>query len=243
MMGTIADVCGTLPPFQTDYKPVGSTKQVPNSDLIYYDVGSSKKVIFVAYDVMGMNDNTKQTVDTLASKGFRCVMPDFYRGDGWKPENDRSQLMAWVSKVGTWDIVSRDLTTLKPILDSEGTESYGFVGFCWGGKMAMHASTLSWMKGTCATHPAWITEEDAEKSTCPVLLLPSNGEADMTPVYKVLETKPWGNKSQHVRFDDMHHGWCSARADHSNPKNARRTADAVQLMVNFFSAVLAGSKL
>ncbi|TPX36431.1 hypothetical protein SeMB42_g07083 [Synchytrium endobioticum] len=155
----------------------------------------------------GFNNNTKQTIDTLAIKsGLRCVIPDFFRGEGWDPNAlDRSKLVPWLEKVGTWDIVKRDMQTMKVALDAEGAVAYAFLGFCWGGKQAFNAATLPWIKASGTAHPAWLTEEDAEKTLYPILLLPSNGEAeeDMNRVFKVLQSKPWGDKSVHVRFGDM----------------------------------------
>lgn len=45
----------------------------------------------------------------------------------------------------------------------------------------------------------------------PMLIMPSGEDPDHLPVKEVLDKKPFGNKCQYRRFDDMHHGFCAAR--------------------------------
>ena len=45
----------------------------------------------------------------------------------------------------------------------------------------------------------------------PMLIMPSGDDPDHTPVKEVLDKKPFGDKCEYRRFDDMHHGFCAAR--------------------------------
>ena len=45
----------------------------------------------------------------------------------------------------------------------------------------------------------------------PVLLMPSGEDPDHLPLKEVLDKKPFGDKCQYRRFDDMHHGFCAGR--------------------------------
>lgn len=47
--------------------------------------------------------------------------------------------------------------------------------------------------------------------TVPMLIMPAGDDPDHTPLKEVLDTKPFGDKCEYRRFDDMHHGFCSAR--------------------------------
>lgn len=44
-----------------------------------------------------------------------------------------------------------------------------------------------------------------------MLIMPSGEDPDHLPVKEVLDKKPFGDKCQYRRFDDMHHGFCAAR--------------------------------
>ena len=42
------------------------------------------------------------------------------------------------------------------------------------------------------------------------------------------------------KFEDMHHGWCAARGDWSDPLQKQRATEAVQLFVEFFTEHVLG---
>lgn len=45
----------------------------------------------------------------------------------------------------------------------------------------------------------------------PMLIMPSGEDPDHLPLKEVLDKKPFGDKCQYRRFDDMHHGFCAGR--------------------------------
>lgn len=71
-----------------------------------------------------------------------------------------------------------------------------------------------------------------------MLIMPSGTDPDHTPVKEVLDKKLFGDKCKYRRFDDMHHGFCSARGDWSIPEQATRASEAVDTFVKFFEANL-----
>lgn len=52
---------------------------------------------------------------------------------------------------------------------------------------------------------------DVSQVKVPMLVMPSGDDPDHTSVKDVLDKKPFGDKCQYRRFDDMHHGFCAAR--------------------------------
>lgn len=56
-----------------------------------------------------------------------------------------------------------------------------------------------------------------------------------TEYQAILEKKPFGHKCKMVRFDDIHHGFCAARGDFTNPHNIQRANEAIKLTVEFFT--------
>lgn len=83
-------------------------------------------------------------------------------------------------------------------------------------------------------HYSLLTTELLDKVTCPVALLPSKDEAPEDEFVALLKAKPHGAQSVFRRFDDMPHGWCMARGDFSNPFNAQRATEALELVANLF---------
>ncbi len=81
-------------------------------------------------------------------------------------------------------------------------------------------------------HYSRITPELLDTVSCPVALLPSKDEAPEDDFVAVLKSKPWANVSVVQRFDDMHHGFCAARADFSNPLNAQRATEAITIVID-----------
>jgi len=81
--------CCTLPPVESNYKPLGSNITV--DDLTVYEtVNKEPKILLIAaYDIFGFSHpSIKQFCDKLASSGkFRVAMPDFFRGAGFDAVN------------------------------------------------------------------------------------------------------------------------------------------------------------
>ena len=64
--------------------------------------------------------------------------------------------------------------------------------------------------------------------------LPSKDEADDETLGKsVLAAGPCGKDLVWQRFDDMHHGWVSAR-EYNTEDNRKRAAEAISIFIDFF---------
>ena len=50
-----------------------------------YVVGSSEKVLLVAYDIYGFDNGSRIKVlcDFFATQGYLVILMDFFRGDAW----------------------------------------------------------------------------------------------------------------------------------------------------------------
>lgn len=234
---SIPNACCNIKPPKSDYSPKGTTSKLGDVDVYWTGERGAKKAVVIIYDIFGLHPNTKQTADILASCGFRVAMPDIFRGNPWPEEKmpyDVKELSAWLGKAGAEDIVTKDLNATIKALKDEGSESIGSLGFCWGGIQICLASQKKLFKAIASAHPFNVDAKLAEIVTCPAFFLPSKDEADMTPVMEVLKKKPFGDKCEHKRFDDMHHGWCAGRSDFKNELNAQRTGEAISDIATFF---------
>ncbi|KAK9686180.1 hypothetical protein K7432_015246 [Basidiobolus ranarum] len=85
-------------------------------------------------------------------------------------------------------------------------------------------------------HPSFLADEDAEHAQAPILLIPTKDEPDFTEFMNILSKKPFGDKCQQHRFDDMFHGFAAARGDYTNAQNVKRATEAIQLTGDFFNS-------
>ncbi|KAJ3037855.1 hypothetical protein HDV00_001270 [Rhizophlyctis rosea] len=236
--------CCTLPPFASDYTPKGHTENV--GDLpVYFTGAKGKKAIIVIYDIFGELPLTQQFADRLADSGFYVAMPDYFRGAPWsKVPFERAELMAYLQERVPFDQVMKpDTLNVIQHLKSQGVESVGALGFCWGG---LHTSTLgshedvvaAGLKGVSSVHPSFHTVDTVKDLKVPVAFIPTQDEADFTPIMESIANKPFASKNVHVRFDDVHHGFAAARANYADPVNVKRSGEAVQILNKFFNEVL-----
>ncbi|KAJ1500057.1 hypothetical protein HMI54_009058 [Coelomomyces lativittatus] len=244
-MSTSEAACCTIPPVETSYTPKGTMQTLEGMSI--YTVGSAQaeQAILVIYDIFGLHVATQQVIDLLAQgTQARIVMPDLFLGHPWPlsnfPPKNPNELSAWIQKEGAWDrMLPRISQTLNHMVAS-GNKHIGMMGFCFGGKISALAShhLADQLKSVALVHPYLVDLHDAEMAKLPWCLIPSKDEPDMSNIENVLRSKPFGKEVVSKRFDDMHHGFCAARADFSNLLNKQRTHEALGILANFFKKTL-----
>merc|ERR1711990_893498 len=140
--------CCSIPPVQSDYKSQGTYTTL--GGLKTYSVGSNdaKKALVCCYDIFGYYPQTEQGADILAKElGIRVVMPDFLEGKPWpndnfppKDDESKKKLDEWFGTVAAPGRVQPMVAKVAEELKSNGVESLGMYGFCWGGKMTILAA-------------------------------------------------------------------------------------------------------
>ncbi|KAI8063199.1 Alpha/Beta hydrolase protein [Gongronella butleri] len=252
-MSVPTKACCTLKPVESDYEPVGEIIHL--GDLPAYVVGpkDSKKSVIVLYDIFGFHVNTKQFCDVLAKeRDYRVIMPDFFRGDYFPEENipdkdsiftnaiNFGKLIYYFLKHATYGKTRPGLVRAQKWLQEQGVESAGIVGFCWGAKMAIqYSGEEDFIVGSSLIHPSMLNQSDFAKAKAPILLIPTKDEPDLLPLFKKLESKPFADKCKHIRYDDMHHGFCAARGNWADEENKKRATEAIQETINFFDGLIA----
>eukprot|EP01006_Ploeotia_vitrea_P063836 TRINITY_DN8635_c0_g1_i1.p1 TRINITY_DN8635_c0_g1~~TRINITY_DN8635_c0_g1_i1.p1 ORF type:complete len:238 (-),score=38.80 TRINITY_DN8635_c0_g1_i1:120-833(-) len=231
----------TIGPVSSDYKPTGET--IKQNGLEIYVKKGGPKAIIVFYDIFGMHPNTYQDCDKIAeSTGFTVVMPDFFKSEKWpadKPPKERPEIIAWVKGGGGWEVAQPYLEdTVLPYLKGNDVTSVGLLGFCWGGKMGFLASGAGLVKAVASAHPSFITAEEAKVLTGPTCIIPSKDEPPMEDIQEVLSNNQFKDVNIWNRFEDMHHGFCSARGDLTVPEQAARVTEALNIFAKWFSEQL-----
>jgi carboxymethylenebutenolidase len=82
----------------------------------------------------GLNDQIVETADRLASRGFRVLVPDLYRGKVAATGDEANHLMEGLDFI---DAATQDARGAAAFLRSHESDRIGVLGFCMGGSLAM----------------------------------------------------------------------------------------------------------
>lgn len=145
-------------------------------------------------------------------------MPDFFEGQpadiSWYPPDNKDKEQKLGEFFGGIAAPPKTVAKVPGIVEAikkenPGLESWGVLGYCWGGKIVNLTSVEGTpFKAAAACHPAMVDPADAPKVTIPYAMLPS-GDEDKEAVagwekgLKVKHTVEW--------FPNQIHGWMAAR--------------------------------
>lgn len=96
-----------------NYQPRGHVINLGNLPVYEApDNANSRRMIIIIHDIFGgfLETNMMQVTDVMALQGFRTVLPNFFRGEGW----DRSIPVEWVQFIvfqiqQSWTVCLRSL--------------------------------------------------------------------------------------------------------------------------------------
>jgi carboxymethylenebutenolidase len=114
--------------------------------LVYPERSSPAPVVVVVHEIFGVSDWIRGVTDQLAADGFIAIAPDFLTGKG-VDMNSRDSVVASVRRLENAEVQRRiDAVARWGMALPAAQQSYGVVGFCWGGQVAfshaVHAPTL-----------------------------------------------------------------------------------------------------
>lgn len=242
--------CCTIPPvISQGYEPKG--KYVTFDGLKTYVTGPSDatRAILVIYDIFGFFPQTLQGADILAfsdkERPYQVFMPDWFEGSpadiSWYPPDtpEKGKLLGefFQTKAApptTLKRVPPVITEIKKV--HTGIESWGILGYCWGGKITNLASQEGTrFKAAASCHPAMVDPKDAPGISIPFLMIPSKDEdkAAVAEWEKNLKVK-----AQVEWFDDQIHGFMAARSDLADENVKKQYERAYGLLLDFYHANL-----
>jgi dienelactone hydrolase len=209
----------------------------------------ASKVILVAPDIFGIHVPASLTfLDKLAlESGAKIVAIDHFHGKPWAlanfPPADYADLMQWIGSISGPEKLKSEL---HEALSNEASDaSIGYLGFCWGGKVALSLVVNEpRFKAVASAHPSMLTKEMVASAAAkiPVCLLPSKDEdAVLYEEIRILldsENKKGQPKHIYKRYDNVQHGWCQARSSPGQPAFERDVADACKVLAEFFKSNL-----
>ncbi|CAK7355134.1 unnamed protein product [Dovyalis caffra] len=198
------------PKLNPDYG-VGTVQEFGGLKTYVTGPSDSKLAILFISDAFGYEaPNLRKLADKVAAAGFFVVVPDFFYGDPAnlsKPNFDRE---AWKNAHPT-DKGHEDAKLVIAALKSQGVNSIGAAGFCWGGNVAVKLASSNDIQAAVILHPGKLTIDEIKEVKIPISFL----GAENDHIFPAEHLKEFGEflsaKSQfdsHVKiFPGVGHGW------------------------------------
>src|SRR3989454_5733544 len=102
------------------------------------EAGSKAPGIVVIQEWWGLNDQIKGVADRMAKAGYRCLVPDLYRGKVALEANEAEHLMKGLN---FGDAAGQDVRGAVQYL-KQSSPKVGVTGYCMGGALTILASVF-----------------------------------------------------------------------------------------------------
>ncbi|KAF2135702.1 uncharacterized protein K452DRAFT_293022 [Aplosporella prunicola CBS 121167] len=238
--------CCSIPPVVSEgYEAKGNYTTIDGMRTYQTGPSDAKHAILIISDIFGFYPQTLQGADILAhsdkDRKYQVFIPDFFDGkpahiSWYPPDNDDKK-----KKMGDFFAgpasPPKTVARVPKVVDEingkvSGIESWGILGFCWGGKIVNLTSTADTkFKVAAIAHPAMLDPNDAPNITIPVVMLPSKDE-DKDAAAK------WQQglkvKNQVEFFPEQIHGFMAARSDLSDEKVKTAYEQGYKTVLSFF---------
>ncbi|GLC38224.1 hypothetical protein PLESTB_001085600 [Pleodorina starrii] len=131
-----------------------------------YEIGDkSAPGLIVIQEYWGVNDMIQEVATLLSKDGFRCLIPDLYKGKSTLDAEEASHLLNALD----FKVAVEELKQAVDYLKSTGSPKVGAVGFCMGGALSFCAAQHC---GVAAAAPFYGTPHpaicEADKIAVPV---------------------------------------------------------------------------
>ncbi|XP_040364225.1 endo-1,3;1,4-beta-D-glucanase isoform X1 [Rosa chinensis] len=170
--GVSGPQCLEHPPNLNGTSGAGSVIKVGGLKAYVTGPSHSKLAIILASDIYGFEaPNLRKIADKVASTaGFHVVVPDFFYGEPYNPNNTQRNFTGWLKDHGT-DKGFEDTKRLIAALKNKGVSKIGAAGFCWGGKVVAELSKGYYTKAAVLLHPYNVTLDDIKAVKTPIAIL------------------------------------------------------------------------
>ncbi|KAE9975304.1 hypothetical protein BLS_002674 [Venturia inaequalis] len=239
--------CRIAPPPAPVYEQEGSF--VDQDSMKTYETGSASPThaILYIYDIFGLYPQTLRGADILARSvagkarnDTKVFMPDWFTQPAdismYPPDtpekmeyinnffSDNAAPSAIIPKI---DGIIKSIEAKNPTI-----QSWGIVGFCWGGKASLVSGPNTIFKAAAQCHPSLLDPNDADNVSVPMMVLPSGDEHVPT----VIEFEKRLQAGSYVEtFEDMEHGWMTSKADFGNARVLAEYLRGYDLLSAFFA--------
>ncbi|MBA0647573.1 hypothetical protein Goklo_015419, partial [Gossypium klotzschianum] len=142
---SLAPHCGSNPPILDPESGGGHVEKLADFNTYVSGSPECKHAVLLASDVY--------------DAGFYAVVPDFFNGEPYDPNNPDRPKDAWMkdhSPVKGFE----DAKLMIDALKSKGFSSIGAAGFCWGAKAVVELTKAELIQAAVILHPSYVTVAD-----------------------------------------------------------------------------------
>ncbi|KAG7578411.1 Dienelactone hydrolase [Arabidopsis thaliana x Arabidopsis arenosa] len=221
--------CTENPPHLDPNSGSGHVEKLGNLDTYVSGSTHSKLAVLLVSHVFGYETpNLRKLADKVAEAGFYAVVPDFFHGDPYNPEDKDRPLLIWAKDHGQ----EKGFEDSKPIVEAlknKGITSIGAAGFCWGAKVAVELAKQKLVDATVLLHPSRVTVDDIKEVNIPIAVLGAELDQVSPPELvrqfeDILASKP-EVKSFVKIFPSVKHGW-TVRYNENDPSEVEAAEEA-----------------
>jgi len=201
----------------------------------------SKLAVVLISDVFGFEaPNLRKLADKVAAAGFYVVVPDFFYGDPYVPENADKPILVWLKEHNT-EKGFEDAKQVIEALKSKGVISIGAAGFCWGAKVVVELAKDPCIQAAVMLHPSLITLDDIQGVKVPISILGAEIDKTSPPELVrqfegILNAKPEVDGFVKI-FPGVVHGW-TVRYNIEDEVAVKHAEEAHQDMLDWFGKYL-----
>ncbi|KAG6668277.1 endo-1,3;1,4-beta-D-glucanase-like [Carya illinoinensis] len=163
--------CCSNPPTLNPSAGAGHVEQLGGLSSYISGSADSKRAVLLVSDVFGYEaPNLRKLADKVAATGFFVVVPDFFCGDPYVPENTHRPIPVWIKEHGT----DKGFEAAKPVLEAvknKGFSAVGAAGFCWGAKVVVELAKAELIQAAVLLHPSLVTVDDIKGVKAPIAIL------------------------------------------------------------------------
>ncbi|ESW26150.1 hypothetical protein PHAVU_003G095100 [Phaseolus vulgaris] len=163
--------CCSNPPLLNPNAGAGHVEKLAGLDSYIAGSPNSNLAVLLISDVFGYEaPNLRNIADKVAAAGYYVVVPDFFFGDPYNPENANRAIHVWLKDHGT-DKGSEAAKSIVEALKSKGVSAIGAVGFCWGAKVVVELSKSRLIQAAVLLHPSFVSVDDIKGVDIPTAVL------------------------------------------------------------------------
>ncbi|KAE8076948.1 hypothetical protein FH972_015565 [Carpinus fangiana] len=233
--------CCSNPPTLNPSAGAGHVEQL--GGLSSYVSGSpdSKLAILLISDVFGYESpNLRKLADKVAAAGFYVVVPDFFHGDPYKPENADRPIPVWLKDHGP-DKAAEEAKPVIEAVKSKGVSAVGAAGFCWGAKVVVELAKFKHIQAAVLLHPSFVTLDDIKGVKAHIAVLGAENDHLSPPALlkqfeEVLTAK--SEVDSYVKiFPKVSHGW-TVRYNVEDKAAVKSAEESHQNLLEWFAKYL-----
>ncbi|GAB4851157.1 hypothetical protein Ancab_030451 [Ancistrocladus abbreviatus] len=197
-----------------------------------------KLAVILVSDIFGYEaPNLRKLADKVAAAGFFVVVPNFFHGDPYAPENAERPLPVWIKDHGA----DKGFEEAKPVVEAlkkKGVAKIGATGCCWGAKVVVQLAQHGYIQAAVLLHPSFVTVDDIKAVRVPTAVLGAEIDQYSPPALvkqfeEILNSKPEVDGFVKI-FPGVAHGW-TVRYNTEDAAAVKSAEEAHQDMLGWFT--------